>query len=141
MRRITAVAVTLAAAGAIATFSTGAASAATGNCPDGHGGCSEPGWYTVSGSTGNLAVQNTDGVNNVIGGIPNGAPVGVLCQRNNGSTDPYDGLYSKTWDYVEAYFNGGWNYGWVYDHYVTTAAQDSNGWSVTVVCGFTNNPG
>lgn len=140
MRRITSIVVTLAAASVLGTVTAGAASASISSCLDGQTTCGGQGWYSVSGSVGDLAVQNTDGIDHVIGWIPNGASVYVWCQRNDGSTDPYDGLYSRTWDYVKAYFNGGWNWGWVYDHYITTPAQDSNGWSVNAGCDFTNNP-
>jgi surface antigen len=87
-----------------------------------NGVCVTPVNYKVSGTDGTLAVQQTPKVDNVSRWLNEGATVGVVCQTNNGGTDPYDGLGSHTWDYIA----GG---GWVYDHYITTPPQDANGWS------------
>src|ERR1700730_2776796 len=51
----------------------------------------------VQGSNGSLAVQSQPAVNHVVGWLANGAAVQVVCQINNGGTDPYDGLTSRTW--------------------------------------------
>lgn len=76
--------------------------------------------YHVILTDGTLAVQSTPNVDNVKSSVKQGATIRVICQINYGGTDPYDGLTSRTWDYITAG-------GWVYDHYVSTPAQDSNG--------------
>ena len=86
------------------------------------GACVTPVDYKVSHTDGTLAVQSTPKTGNVKGSVSENATVGVICQINNGGTDPEDGLTSRTWDYITAG-------GWVYDHFVTTPAQDANGWS------------
>jgi hypothetical protein len=88
--------------------------------PDPNGNCYIPGTYYVSGTDGTLAVQAQPHVNNVIRWLSEGAAVQVVCQINWGGTA--DGIPSHTWDFIA----GG---GWVYDHYITTPAQDSHGWS------------
>jgi surface antigen len=77
--------------------------------------------YNVAWTDGSLAVQSAPYVNHVVGWLPNGATVAVICQLKGG-TDPYDGLTSHTWDMIG-------NGRYVYDHYITTPAQDSGGWS------------
>jgi surface antigen len=85
--------------------------------------------YKVQGTDGTLAVQAEPKVDNIIRWLHEGDQVQVICQINNGGTDPYDGLTSHTWDSIV----GG---GWVYDHFITTPAQDANGWSPGVPhCG------
>jgi surface antigen len=86
------------------------------------GTCEQPVDYKVSGTDGTLAVQASPRVDDVIRYVKEGATIGVYCQVNNGGTDPYDHLLSRTWDLT----NAG---GWVYDHYLTTLAQDANGQS------------
>ena len=102
--------------------------------PDPANLCAYPGWFAVQGTDGTLAVQSTDAVDHVIGWLNEGASVKVLCQQTDGSTDPYDGLSSRTWDRVYAYFNGRWDYGWVYDSFVSTPVQDNYGRSVNQLC-------
>lgn len=85
--------------------------------------------YKVQGTDGTLAVQAQPHVDNIIRWLNEGDSVQVICQINNGGTDPYDNLTSHTWDSIV----GG---GWVYDHFITTPAQDANGWSPGVPrCG------
>ncbi|GAA4638140.1 hypothetical protein GCM10023196_094720 [Actinoallomurus vinaceus] len=86
------------------------------------GACVTPVNYKISGTDGTVAVQATPKVGNVKSTLKEGATVGVICQINDGGTDTYDNLLSRTWDYTTAG-------GWVYDHFVTTPAQDGNGWS------------
>jgi lysophospholipase L1-like esterase len=82
-----------------------------------------PGTYYVTGSTGSLAIQSQPAVNHVVGWLGgNGTPVYVVCQINNGGTDPYDGLTSRTWDRMP-------NGNWVYDWFVSTPPQGSDGFS------------
>lgn len=112
------------------------ASAASLSCPDHvYKTCGPVGWYTVKGTDGTLAIQAVPYVDNVSGYVAEGAPVEVLCQVNDAGTDPYDHLYSRTWDKVYTTdTNGDTVVGWVYDHYVTTPLQDPDGWSVNQVC-------
>jgi hypothetical protein len=69
----------------------------------------QSGPYTVTG-TDQLAIQSEPAVNHVVGWIPVGTTLQVICQVTNGSTDPYDGLQSTVWDKIPQ--------GWVYDYYV-----------------------
>ncbi|MBV9383874.1 MAG: CHAP domain-containing protein [Streptosporangiaceae bacterium] len=78
--------------------------------------------YHVQGTTGSLAVQSQPAVDHVTGWLANGAAVQVVCQINNGGTDPYDGLTSRTWDELTSG-------NWVYDWYVSTPRQGSDGFS------------
>ncbi|HEV2373042.1 MAG TPA: CHAP domain-containing protein [Streptosporangiaceae bacterium] len=87
-----------------------------------NGGCYNPHTYYVSGTDGTLAVQVRPHVNNVTRWLGEGAAVQLICQINWGGTDPYDGLSSHTWDFIEGS-------GWVYDWYINTPVQDSHGWS------------
>jgi hypothetical protein len=82
-----------------------------------------PGTYHVTGSNGSLAIQSQPAVNHVVGSLGgNGTPVSVVCQVNNGGTDPYDGLTSRTWDQIPGNK-------WVYDWFVSTPPQGSDGFS------------
>lgn len=117
------------AAAITATLTTGVIAATTsahaGTCPardPRSGACTSPVSYRVQGTDGTLAVQTVPEVGHVKTHVKEGAAIGVVCQINDGGTDPYDHLYSRTWDFTTAG-------GWVYDHYVTTPAQDANGWS------------
>lgn len=78
--------------------------------------------YKVSGTDGTLSVQSVPAVGNVKGSVGEGATVGVVCQINDGGTDPYDNIASHTWDYISTG-------GWVYDSFITTPTQDASGWS------------
>ncbi|WP_345367388.1 CHAP domain-containing protein [Actinoallomurus liliacearum] len=111
------------------TLTTGIIAATTpahaGPCPAADpysGACTTPVPYKVKGTDGTLAVQTIPQVDHVKKRVREGAGIGVICQINDGGTDPYDHLYSHTWDFTTAG-------GWVYDHYVTTPPQDPNGWS------------
>jgi len=86
------------------------------------GACVTPVSYKVHETDGTLSVQSSPNTGNVKGTLKENDTVGVVCQINDGGTDPYDGLTSRTWDYITAG-------GWVYDHFITTPAQDANGWS------------
>ncbi len=86
------------------------------------GGCAKT--YQVAWTDGSLAVQSVPYVDHVVGSLANGASVPLICQLKGG-TDPYDGLTSHTWDMI-----GSGRF--VYDHFITTPAQDSNGWSAGV---------
>ncbi|MBV9383873.1 MAG: CHAP domain-containing protein [Streptosporangiaceae bacterium] len=90
--------------------------------PGPNGGCYTPHTYYVSGTDGTLAVQVQPHVSNVTRLLHEGNAVQVICQINWGGTDPYDGLSSHTWDLIA----GG---GWVYDWYISTPAQNADGWS------------
>jgi hypothetical protein len=91
------------------------------------GQCVSPHVYYVSGTDGTLAEQSNPRPGNVVGWLKEGAAVNVLCQINDGGTT--DGIPSHTWDELA----GG---AWVFDHYITTPAQDGNGWSAGVPhCG------
>ena len=80
-------------------------------------------WELTDGS---LAVQSTDAVNHVIGTLtPAVNTVAVICQVNNGGTDPYDRLYSRTWDEIW----WGNRIAWVYDSFIETPLQGSDGFS------------
>lgn len=80
-------------------------------------------WEITDGS---LAVQSTDAVNHVIGTLtPAVNTVAVICQVNNGSTDPYDNLSSRTWDAIW----WGNRVAWVYDWFIETPPQGSDGFS------------
>ncbi|MBO3744442.1 CHAP domain-containing protein [Streptosporangiaceae bacterium NEAU-GS5] len=85
------------------------------------GACVTPVNYKVKGTDGTLVVQKSPKVDNVIRSLPEGATLGVVCQINNGGADPYDGLTSKTWDFIGD--------GWVYDWYVNTPPQGADGYS------------
>jgi hypothetical protein len=91
------------------------------------------GWYTVQGTDGSLEVKDAAFVSaRTIDTLSEGSSVWVVCQVNNGSTDRGDGgyynwQYSRTWDYIQDPGTG--QYGWVYDHFLSTLAQDANGWS------------
>jgi hypothetical protein len=78
--------------------------------------------YYVQGTNGTLAIQSQPAVNHVVGWLNNGAAVQVVCQINNGGTDPYDGLTSRTWDKLTSG-------NWVYDWYISTPPQGSDGYS------------
>jgi surface antigen len=78
--------------------------------------------YHVQGTNGSLAIQSQPAVNHVVGWLANGAAVQVVCQINNGGTDPYDGLASRTWDELTSG-------NWVYDWYISTPPQGSDGYS------------
>jgi len=78
--------------------------------------------YHVQGTSGTLAIQSQPAVNHVVGWLSNGAAVQVACQINNGGTDPYDGLTSRTWDKLTSG-------NWVYDWYISTPPQGSDGYS------------
>lgn len=84
-----------------------------------------PGFYQVFGTDGTLAVQSQPSVGHVIGSVPEGDLVDVICQINNGGTA--DGIPSHTWDKI------GTN-AWVYDHYIATPPQDAFGWSLNTGC-------
>ena len=105
------------AGGGLAVAGAGTALACV---PDDHGGCYTPKTYFIDGTDGTLAVQRQPHINNVMGSLAEGAAVQVICQINFGGTA--DGIPSHTWDYITGN-------GWVYDHYVTTQAQDSHGFS------------
>jgi hypothetical protein len=80
--------------------------------------------WNIAGGT--LSVQSTDAVNHVIGTLtPAVNSVAVICQTNSGGTDPYDGLSSHTWD--EIWWGG--RVAYVYDWYINTPPQGSNGYS------------
>jgi hypothetical protein len=122
----------LALAASAIVSSAGDAFAAT--CPDNQSGCAYAGWFAVKGTDGTLSVQSVDAVNHVIGSISEGDNIYVFCQNNSGSTDPYDGLSSHTWDEIQYFSGGAWHWGWVYDWFVSTPVQDSGGWSLTEQC-------
>jgi hypothetical protein len=91
------------------------------------GGCYTPTTYYVSGTDGTLAVQSQPNVNHVVKSLNEGAAVQVICQINYGGET--DGVPSHTWDFLSG------NY-WAYDHYISTPAQNSYGWSPGVPrCG------
>jgi hypothetical protein len=91
------------------------------------GGCYTPKTYFVSGTDGTLAVQSQPNVNHLVKWLSEGAAVQLICQINYGGET--DGVPSHTWDFIAGN-------GWVYDHYITTPAQDSHGWSPGVPrCG------
>src|ERR1700680_4155896 len=75
--------------------------------------------YHVQGTNGTLAIQSQPAVNHVVGWLANSAAVQVVCQINNGGTDPYDGLTSRTWDKLTSG-------NWVYDWYISTPPQGSD---------------
>jgi hypothetical protein len=106
---------TLAAGGAVAT-----ASPAMACVPDPNGGCYTPKTYYVNGTDGTLAVQQQPHTGNVARWLNENNAVQVICQIDYGGEA--DGVPSHTWDLIV----GG---GWVYDHYITTPAQDGYGWS------------
>lgn len=75
---------------------------------------------------GTLAVQSVPAVNNVIYTLtPDINTVSVICQTVNGGTDPYDGLASTTWD--EIWLDN--RVGYVYDTFIGTPPQGSDGYS------------
>jgi hypothetical protein len=78
--------------------------------------------YYVQGTDGTLAIQSQPAVDHVVGWLREGDPIRVFCQVNNGGTDPYDGLSSRTWDEI----SGG---RWVYDTFVSTPPQGPDGFS------------
>jgi hypothetical protein len=105
----------------------GVAAPAMACTPAPGGGCYTPKTYFVSGTDGTLDVQSQPTVNHIIRWLGEGAAVQVICQVNYGGET--DGVPSHTWDFIVGN-------GWVYDHYVTTPAQDSHGWSPGVPrCG------
>lgn len=96
--------------------------------------------YGFTDTDGTLEVQSQPCVGHVLFDINHtnlGGEVTVLCQVDNGGTDPDDdgGLTSRTWDYVlypESNTNGDGTVsgGWVYDHFVDTPPQiDTDGYS------------
>jgi surface antigen len=83
--------------------------------------------YKVSGTDGTLAEQSVPAVNHLVGWLHEGDSVQVVCQINNGGQDLGDGgtftwQQSRTWDQLT-------NGTWVYDHFITTPAQGSDGYS------------
>lgn len=118
LRRTVTVLVGMFLALAAVGISTAAASAATSTL-------APPGFYQVFGTDGTLAVQSKPSVGHVIGSVPEGALVDVICQVNNGSTA--DGLPSHTWDKIG-------NNAWVYDWYIATPPEDAAGWSLNTGC-------
>ncbi|WP_194905392.1 CHAP domain-containing protein [Catenulispora rubra] len=83
--------------------------------------------YKVSGTDGTLAEQSQPAQNHVVGWLHEGDSVQVVCQVNNGGQDLGDGgtspwQQSRTWDKLT-------NGNWVYDHFITTPAQGSDGYS------------
>jgi hypothetical protein len=90
--------------------------------------------YKVSGTDGTLAEQRIPYTGNVVGWLNEGASVQVVCQINNGGQDIGDGgnfswQLSRTWDQLT-------NGAWVYDHFITTPVQGSDGYSPGVPhCG------
>src|ERR1700680_3063563 len=78
--------------------------------------------YYVQGTSGTLAIQSQPAVNHVVGWLNTGAAVKAPCQINNGDTAPYDGLTSRTWDKLTSG-------NWVYDWYISTPPQGSDGYS------------
>jgi surface antigen len=116
-------AVTAIAAGSVTLSATAAHAATT---------------YKVSGTDGTLAEQSIPYVNNVAGWLHEGDSVQVACQINNGGQDLGDGgtftwQQSRTWDQLT-------NGTWVYDHFITTPAQGSDGYSPGVPhCTNTSN--
>jgi len=101
----------------------GSAAPALACVPDPSGGCYTPKTYYVSGTDGTLAAQSQPNVNHVVGWLTEGAAVQVICQINYGGET--DGVPSHTWDFISGNR-------WVYDHYITTPAQNSYGWSAGV---------
>ncbi|GAA4619270.1 hypothetical protein GCM10023195_87070 [Actinoallomurus liliacearum] len=86
----------------------------TGEC------ASAPAHYNVQGTDGTLVVQRNPHVGDPLRELKEGDEVAVVCQTTDGGDDPYDGLASHTWDKLA-------DGGWVYDHYVTTQAQGTDG--------------
>ncbi|HVV24254.1 MAG TPA: CHAP domain-containing protein [Pseudonocardiaceae bacterium] len=83
--------------------------------------------YHVSGTDGTLAEQSQPQANHVVKWLSEGAAVSVVCQVDDGGQDLGDGpsapwQQSRTWDQLS-------DGNWVYDHFITTPAQNSQGWS------------
>ena len=116
----------IAAAAVLALASVGLATdSATAAVPQAPLTLGSPGIYQVFGTDGSLAVQSQPSVGHVVGSVPEGAFVNVICQVNTGGTA--DGIPSHTWDLI------GTN-AWVYDHYISTPPQDGFGWSLNTGC-------
>jgi surface antigen len=98
----------------------GAGSAQAATCePDPYNGvCVTPVSYAVSGAK--VTVQKTPKTGNTLRSIANGTKIGVICQVTNGGT--VVGQTSTTWTAI----SGG---GWIYDSYLTTPVQGSDGYS------------
>jgi surface antigen len=79
--------------------------------------------FKVVNTDGRLAVQSAPGPGHFLRWIDEGRDIGVICQINTGTT--VDGKPSHTWDATTI--------GWVYDWYVSTAAQNSHGFSSNVL--------
>lgn len=83
--------------------------------------------YHVSGTDGTLAEQSQPDTNHFVKWLKEGDAVSVVCQINNGGQDLGDGpsaqwQLSRTWDQIA-------DGNWVYDHFVTTPPQGSDGFS------------
>jgi hypothetical protein len=116
----------LLAGGLLAATSVGLSAQAAAAAPQ---TLAPPGFYQVFGTDGTLAVQSQPFVGHVIGSVPEGDLVDVMCQINTGGTA--DGIPSHTWDEI------GTN-AWVYDHYIATPPQDRFGWSLNTGCNGEN---
>lgn len=90
--------------------------------------------YKVSGTDGTLAEQSQPATGHFVRWLHEGDTVDVVCQVNDGGTDVGDGgnfpwQQSRTWDQLT-------DGNWVYDHFITTPAQGSDGYSPGVPhCG------
>jgi hypothetical protein len=83
--------------------------------------------YHVSGTDGTLAEQDVPATGHVAKWLHEGDAVSVTCQINNGGQDLGDGgtfpwQQSRTWDQLT-------DGNWVYDHFITTPPQGSDGYS------------
>ena len=83
--------------------------------------------YKVQGTDGTLAEQSQPATNHFVKWLHEGDTVQVVCQVNNGGTDTGDGgnfpwQSSRTWDQLT-------DGNWVYDHFITTQAQGTDGYS------------
>lgn len=83
--------------------------------------------YQVSGTDGTLAEQSQPAVNHFVKWLHEGDTVNVICQVNDGGQDLGDGgnfpwQQSRTWDKLA-------DGNWVYDHFITTPPQGSDGFS------------
>ncbi len=116
--------------------SAGTGSAASGTCPDGLAGCAAPGTYHIAYTGGNyLNVHSSPDINSsVVAQAPDGWPVDIDCQVNDGSTDAPEGYYGRTWNLVTVSTTSGPVNGWVYDYFVDTPPENANGWSLTAQC-------
>ncbi|WP_198167657.1 GDSL-type esterase/lipase family protein [Microbispora sp. ATCC PTA-5024] len=81
-----------------------------------------PTGYRIQGTDGSLSVQSRPETGHVVATLREGAAVSVICQVNNGGADPYDGLTSRTWDKIG-------DNRWVYDWFVSTPQQGTDGFS------------